>query len=407
MKLTIRRYRSVKLAQITMPSAFAELGMEGTTRSYSPALANDCTDELITLDGTPLPVRISGSTKDALNGEDLALEPCNGDISLAAGRHELLVTESPRNPTGFDVSRLIFSSGAGGTAIKASELKSSPSALDESPVTSVSRQPAPTITVRDETRSSSSLAVSVATQPFWLVLGQSLNEGWHATINGKDLGTPVLVDGYANGWYIDPDGETNFNIDLVWKPQRTVNAALWISLLASLLCVGIIATSMIRRRKSHGLETYSGNLESPSFREIRVREVSIPTRRRIILTLAMAVGTGAVIAPWVGIVVGIASWYASGGKRARPIIRFAPPVLLISVALGIPIIQRIKRFPPFFDWVTHFQWANWAVWLAISALVLDVLISVISGEEEIATTDQATALSEPETAVQILEPANE
>ena len=121
----------------------------------------------------------------------------------------------------------------------------------------------------------------------------------------------------------------------------------------------------------------------------------------------MAAGTGAVIAPWVGIIVGIASWFASGGMRARRIIRYAPPVLLISVALGIPIIQRVKRFPPFFDWVTHFQWANWAVWLAISALVLDVLISIISGEEEIATTDQATRLSEPETAGQILEPASE
>ncbi len=121
----------------------------------------------------------------------------------------------------------------------------------------------------------------------------------------------------------------------------------------------------------------------------------------------MAAGAGAVIAPWVGIVVGIASWYASGGRRVRPIIRFAPPVLLISVALGIPIIQRVKRFPPFFDWVTHFQWANWAVWLAISALVLDVLISIISGEEELATTDQATGLSEPLTAGQFRDPAKE
>ncbi|MBJ7514309.1 MAG: hypothetical protein JHC94_08295, partial [Acidimicrobiia bacterium] len=374
MKLTIRRYRSVKLAQITMPSAFAELGMEGTTRSYAPELANDCTEELITLDGTPLPVRISGSTKDALKGEKLALEPCNGDISLAAGPHELLVTESPRNPTGFDINRLIFSSGAGGTAIKASELRSPPADLDASPASSVRAQPAPTVTVKGENRSSSSIAVAGATQPFWLVLGQSLNEGWHATINGKDLGTPVLVDGYANGWYIDTDGETNINIDLVWRPQGTIKAALWISLFASLLCLGIIVTSTIRRRRSTDPNKYLGQLESPSLREIRVREVSIPSRRRIILTLAMAVGTGAVIAPWVGIIVGIASWYASGGKRVRTLIRFAPPLLLTSVAFGIPIIQGVKRFPPFFDWVTHFQWASWVVWLAISALVLDVLI---------------------------------
>ena len=398
-KLTIRRFRAVKIAQIKMPSAFAELGMEGTARSYSPVLASNCTSDLITLDGVPLPVRISGSTKDALKGEKLALEPCNGDISLAAGSHELLVTQSPHNPKGFDISRLIFSSAAGGSAIEAATLKSPPTPIAASSATPNlgpnTGSSVPTISVRGETRSSSLIRISGATQPFWLVLGQTLNEGWHATINGKDLGTPVLADGYANGWYINPGANTQFDVDLTWQPQRAVNLALWISLLASLLSVGIIITSFSRRRKRRGSHEYPSPLESPSLRGVREATHLLPDRTRIILALGMAAGTGAIIAPWVGLIVGIASWYASKGGDARRLIRFAPPLLLLTVAIGIPLIQRVQRFPAFFDWVTHFKWASWVVWIAISALVLDVLLSIITREEAIAISDPvATPLSE-------------
>ena len=51
-----------------------------------------------------------------------------------------------------------------------------------------------------------------ATQPFELVLGQSVNKGWQAVArpgpgaaagtHAVDLGTPHLVDGFANGWQV-------------------------------------------------------------------------------------------------------------------------------------------------------------------------------------------------------------
>ena len=54
--------------------------------------------------------------------------------------------------------------------------------------------------------------VSGAAQPFELVLGQSVNKGWHAVAepgpgapagsHPVDLGTPLLVDGFANGWHV-------------------------------------------------------------------------------------------------------------------------------------------------------------------------------------------------------------
>ena len=41
--------------------------------------------------------------------------------------------------------------------------------------------------------------------PFWLVLGQGLNHGWHASVDGRDLGAPRAIDGGMNGWLVtDP-----------------------------------------------------------------------------------------------------------------------------------------------------------------------------------------------------------
>ena len=73
-------------------------------------------------------------------------------------------------------------------------------------------------------------------QPFWLVLGQSDNSGWTASVDGHDIGRPQLVDGYANGWLINP-AAGDVKISLRWTPQRNV----WIAL--GLRIFGIAAIS--------------------------------------------------------------------------------------------------------------------------------------------------------------------
>ena len=39
--------------------------------------------------------------------------------------------------------------------------------------------------------------------PAWLVLGESWDRGWRARCDGRDLGEPEPIQGYANGWRVD------------------------------------------------------------------------------------------------------------------------------------------------------------------------------------------------------------
>lgn len=75
-------------------------------------------------------------------------------------------------------------------------------------------------------------------QPFWLVLGQSFSSGWTASAGGRSLGTPKLIDAYANGWYVParPAGGTLI-VQLRWAPQTVIWAALATSGAAIILCV--------------------------------------------------------------------------------------------------------------------------------------------------------------------------
>ena len=97
--------------------------------------------------------------------------------------------------------------------------------------------------------------VDGADEPFWLVLGQSENAGWRATTNGATLGDRTLVDGYANGWLVDPT-EESFDVVLEWTPQERVWASLWVSLAGVIAlprdrCRHVVAAPARRARTQH------------------------------------------------------------------------------------------------------------------------------------------------------------
>ena len=171
-----------------------------------------CTDPVLTVDGRHVPVRTErrpdGST--ALIG----CEP----VRIPAGEHRI------------STQRI----GAGRVVVDQLVLQTA--AIDPGvPAQSASLQ----LAVDDSRHLSGT--VPPGSGRFWLVLSESQNRGWQLDTHGGRLLATAMVDGYANGWLIEPDGSGATDVSLVWTPQRIVWTGFAISALAVILALGVLA----------------------------------------------------------------------------------------------------------------------------------------------------------------------
>ncbi len=217
--------------------AIAELQGTGLPVAVDGTAVSATCRPLLTLDGQPLPVRALGAPADARLG--LALEPCDGPVALEEGTHT--VASRVGLDEGFDVDRLILSSAADGTpaSIEARGAPRSGAGAE--------------VDVQGEDRGTDyDLAVRTDGEPFWLVLGQSDNRGWSLGVDGATVGERQIVDGYANGWLITPDGPGDLAISVTWGPQRLVWLSLVLSAMAVVVCIVLIVGSRRRPGRDPG-----------------------------------------------------------------------------------------------------------------------------------------------------------
>jgi arabinofuranan 3-O-arabinosyltransferase len=67
-----------------------------------------------------------------------------------------------------------------------------------------------------------------------IVLREGWSDGWRASLDGKDLGSPILADGYAAGWILDAQAKTS-KLSIRYAPATPYFALLalsWLLLLA-------------------------------------------------------------------------------------------------------------------------------------------------------------------------------
>jgi arabinofuranan 3-O-arabinosyltransferase len=301
-KITIKAVREVKTAEwysdtmTITPVAIAELGIPGLHLDKpGPTFDSGCRDDLLAVNGAPVPLRITGTTEDAVTKEALAVAACpprevvapkgaspttgaaatgapapgaaanapgaapatkpaidaTAGIPMPAG--ENVVRTGIGRDLGIDLDRLAFASAPGGAALP----------LDQLP----SQVPAPPPTTVDATgRVDAKLTVTDATKPFWLVQGQSWNPGWRAAVNGTDLGPPVTINGYANGWYVDPavTGTGPLSLTIVWTPQKLVWIFIGVSIVGFLVCLALMLFGR-RRREALVLVEEPGRPLAPVF----------------------------------------------------------------------------------------------------------------------------------------------
>jgi hypothetical protein len=114
----------------------------------------------------------------------------------------------------------------------------------------------------------------------WLVFAESF-AGWRATIDGVDLGDPVLVNGYAMGWLIDTALSGTLRIE--WVAQRLVTGGV----IAGTVAVVLVALLAVSRRPA----------PAPIAPPLAARAWS---RRRTGLLIALTLGPSVLVAPLVG-----------------------------------------------------------------------------------------------------------
>ncbi len=198
------------------------------------AFDSGCRTDLARLDGEPFGLRVFGSSSGVLD-----IETCGGPVEVGPGTHRLDV--EPGRLTGIDLDRLVLD--AASTTPTSATVRTTPKIVRSGSSTVDATLPA-------------------TAAPAWLILPQSLNPGWTASIDGVDLGPPSLINGYANGWIV-PAGSAGRAVELRWTPQRSVNVGLAISALFALLILALVAVGRLRRRAASATALDPAPIGSP------------------------------------------------------------------------------------------------------------------------------------------------
>jgi hypothetical protein len=228
-----------------LPVAIASVdGLGVAPAPLAATVDTGCRSDLVQVGGQAQPVRVTGSVADAMAGQPLQLVGC-GDVALPAG--DTILDTTTGQTTGLSVDRVALASLPGGGAVPAAasgSMDAVVAALQPAPPVSQ-----PSVSVVNERPDQVELEVSGLDQKSWLVFGQSLSDGWSATSPELgDLGTPTMIQGFANGWTLDPTTGT-VHITLEWTPQKVVWAGMGISLIGLLACLVILLVPVVLRRR--------------------------------------------------------------------------------------------------------------------------------------------------------------
>ena len=388
-KVTIDAVRPVRaldyystFAGITdiLPVGVAELGLPGVDQPAPPQqLPAVCTGSLLTVDGKPIDVEVTGRTSDALAGEQLTITPCGnstGGLALGPGPHT--VTTSPRLPSGWSVDQVWLGSGAGG---RAAPLVATLTAVHTTPP----------VRVVSQDRTSMTVTVPTTGQPFWLVLGQSFSSGWTASVGGRSLGPPKLIDAYANGWYVPahPAGGAVV-VHLRWSPQTAVWAALALSAAGIVLC-GLLAvwpefgwatTGTRRRRSAAGRHIpIPASAPQPAAWPSFVRASPARDRPPLSSGIIGALLWGAVVAfvsrPAIGVLAAAAVLVAARWRWGRAVCRGVSIATLLALPAYAVFEQVTYHYWPDIGWPANLSSANDIAWFGLAVLGSDAVAGAL------------------------------
>ena len=308
-------------------------------RSRAAALNTPCGTVSFTVGGAIVPMRVSGSMAAFDQGTPLRATACGRPVTLSSGTQLLVVSPGP-----FAVDYLRLSSPAARPPL-------------------VTGSSGHVVAAGTAGRGSYEHVRVSLSRPSWLVLGEGYNRGWQAFCDGRSLGTPTPVDGYANGWRVAPGCK---QVRFSFAPNRVAKLAYLVSGIAGLLC--LLALIGSRQWRAESRRTAARDEREPHVFPARPAGAPWPVGA----ALAAAVAAGLVFGFVFGIAVGVASipvtafvlWRGVGARRLT---------MAAAVLLGVLVPLAYVLHPGSSAGGNHFGYAHdhlVAHYLAVAAIGL-------------------------------------
>jgi hypothetical protein len=191
-------------------------------------------------------------------------------------------------------------------------------------------------------------------------------------VNGEDLGPPVLVNGYANGWKL-PKSDGPLEVRLEWTPQKVVNGGLIASVFGLLLC--LVLALMPRRRLT--MADHADLDPPPSPLTPRSSANYIGQRPGVTTTVVAAVATlllaGAVVSVPAGAVLALAMVIALRWRPSRLLVALLPGVMLGLSGIYTILVQVRRGTRAGYEWPISLEELHQVGWGAVGLLAIGVV----------------------------------
>lgn len=293
---------------------------------------------------------------------------CSLTVDVGQGQTQLRARGSVR---AFDAGRPLRARGCSTVALRAGVQRlsvpgSGPLRADLLRMTSAPAKPPPAVPSAGTVTSTGTpghgtrddVRVDV-TRPAWIVLGESFTTGWRARCDGRSLGAPVPMDGYAVAFRVAPGCHV---VDFAFAGNKPVLWSAIISGVAALALLAYALIALVRRRGRPGATDEPGPpLPEPSTARVALRwALAWGVAAALAGGFVFALRAGVVIGPLVAFVL----WRGIDAKRlalaAGGLLGIVVPILYLAV----PIRDRggYSTSAPMDRIAAH--------WVAVAAIVL-------------------------------------
>jgi arabinofuranan 3-O-arabinosyltransferase len=219
------RHPPVQISEVAIP------GVRPLTTDSAASVRLPCgRGPAITVNGTPVPTKASGTVGELLDGQPLAFSACS-PVSVTAGGNRVVEPSSD----GFSVQSVAL-------------LQPGPHLLSAGPTV-----PNGAVRIMAWGPAERLLHVSAAV-PSYLIVAQNYNSGWQASLGGRVL-QPVRLDGWEQGWLLP--ARSAGKVTLRYLPDGPYRLSIFAGLGAVLLIMIIAFGPWPRRRPQPASEAHA------------------------------------------------------------------------------------------------------------------------------------------------------